>query len=178
MDSLHHVWYTPKPSPTMLLLTPALDTTRAPRPGEINGQHYHFVSRPEFESLITSNYFIEHASFNNNLYGTSFAAITALQSRGVTPLLDIEIQGVKNVKAHPDWSGRSRFLFLSPPSLETLEARLKGRGDTSTEEVEGRMRQAKVDMEAAREKGLFDKVVVNDDREKACREFEEWVLQG
>lgn len=77
--------------------------------------------------MIKSGAFIEHAQFGSNLYGTSYAAIEDVQAGGHVPVLDIEIQGVKNVRAHPDWSARTRFLFLSPPSPEALEARLRGR---------------------------------------------------
>lgn len=93
------------------------------------------------------------------------------------PLLDIEIQGVRNVRAHPDWAGQTRFLLITPPSVEVLEKRLRGRGDTSEEDIQKRLQQARVDIEAAKEPGLFDRVIVNEDLEKAKGEFEQWAMQ-
>jgi guanylate kinase len=149
------------------------DTTRSPRAGENHGEDYNFVTRDEFQKLIDSNGFIEHAQFGSNLYGTSFAAVEAVEKSGTTCILDIEMEGVKQVhKSHL----KARFLFLSPPGMEELEKRLRGRGTDKEEDILKRLKQADVEMEFAKSEGVHDKVVVNDDLERAYKEVEQFCL--
>jgi guanylate kinase len=149
------------------------DTTRQPRPGEKHGEHYYFVTREEFENLIAQDGFIENAQFGSNLYGTSFQAVEAIERTGKTCILDIEMEGVKQVhKSHL----KARYLFLQPPSEEELEKRLRGRGTDKEEDIQKRLAQAKKELEYAKTPGVHDKVVVNDDLDKAYTEVEKFCL--
>ena len=135
-------------------------TTRAMRPGEVDGQHYHFVARPEFERLVASGAFVEHAEYAGNLYGTSYAALDAPLASGQDLLLEIEVQGARQVRERrPD----ARLLFLLPPSPEALEQRLAGRGSDSPEAVRERLDLARRELEA---RSLFDYEIVNDDLDR------------
>ncbi|KAG8629339.1 hypothetical protein KVT40_003204 [Elsinoe batatas] len=143
-------------------------TTRSPRPGEEHGKDYHYVSKEDFQTKISEGGFIEHAQFGSNMYGTSFAAVDDVTSTGKTCILDIEMEGVKQVKkSHL----KARFLFLQPPSVEVLEKRLRGRGTDKEEAILERLKQAEKELEFAKT-GVHDKVVVNDDLETAWKEFE------
>lgn len=94
-----------------------IDTTRKPRPGEQNGREYHFVSQEEFENSILNDEFIEFTRFANNYYGTSKRAVQEVQNSGKICILDVEMEGVKNLKK-TDLS--PRFVFIKPPSMEVL----------------------------------------------------------
>jgi guanylate kinase len=149
------------------------DTTRSPREGEDHGTHYHFVSRAEFSDLVAANAFIEHATFGANAYGTTFAAVASIQDAGKTCVLDIEMEGVKQM--HTSHLA-ARYLFIQPPSMEVLEARLRGRGTDKEEAIAMRLQQAGKELEYAKVEGVHDKVVVNDELEKAWGEVEEFCL--
>jgi len=148
-------------------------TTRKPRPGEQDGVHYNYVSRPDFEALIDKGGFIEYAQFGDNLYGTSFEAVSRVAREGKTCLLDIEMEGVKQMRAS---HLRARYLFVAPPSFEELERRLRGRATDGEAEIVKRLDRAREEMEFAKTEGVHDKVVVNDDLEKAYREVEAFCL--
>lgn len=137
-------------------------TTRAPRSGERDGEDYHFVSPERFRALEAEGAFLEWAEYNGNLYGTSQAAVDVPLDRGLDVILEIEIQGARQVRQR---RSDARFVFLLPPSMKALEQRLRGRGTDSEEVIERRLRWA-------REKELgaadaFDYAVVNDELE-AC----------
>jgi guanylate kinase len=121
-------------------------TTRAPRPGEIDGKSYHFTSAEAMEAAIARGEFLEHAKVHGNLYGTSFAAVMSVASEDKICILDIDTQGVQSVKAAPKSSmpGTPHFVFVAPPSLEALEQRLRGRGTESAEKMTLRLANAKV----------------------------------
>ncbi|RMY68774.1 hypothetical protein D0864_11264 [Hortaea werneckii] len=142
-------------------------TTRAPRPGEEDGVAYNFVTKEAFQKLVAENGFIEHAQFGSNFYGTSVQAVKNVAEKGRTCILDIEMEGVKQVKKS---DLNARFLFLQPPSVEILEKRLRGRGTDKEEDILLRLKQAEVEIEFAKT-GVHDKIVVNDDLEKAWSEF-------
>eukprot|EP00656_Telonema_subtile_P047319 TRINITY_DN5426_c0_g1_i1.p1 TRINITY_DN5426_c0_g1~~TRINITY_DN5426_c0_g1_i1.p1 ORF type:complete len:237 (+),score=74.63 TRINITY_DN5426_c0_g1_i1:137-847(+) len=152
-------------------------TTRGPRDGEVNGVDYHFVSKPEMEELIKDGEFVEYAHVHTNIYGTSKTAIRNVQSKNKICILDIDTQGAKSVKelgqAFP-----ARFIFLAPPSLEELEARLRGRGTETEEKILVRTANAKTEVESTKIPGFWDKVLVNDDLAKASKAFNEFVLGG
>lgn len=131
-------------------------TTRAPRDGESDGTHYHFVTHGDFESLIDADGFVEHAQFSGNRYGTSKQAIRELTERGRVVVLDIEMEGVKQIKA----SGMdARYVFVSPPSEEELEKRLRGRGTEKEESVLKRLKQAKLELDFSKTPGVHDLIV-------------------
>lgn len=137
-------------------------TTRSPRAGEKDGVDYRFVSAAEFRRLVEEGAFVEHAEYNAENYGTSHEALRLpLEERGHDVLLEIEVQGAAQVRERrPD----ARFIFLLPPNLEVLEARLRGRGTDRDEAVDRRLAMADREIEAVR---FFDYAVVNDDLEEA-----------
>jgi len=135
-------------------------TTRAPRQGEIDGVHYHFVSEKAFRGLEGQDVFLEWAEYGGNLYGTSSRELDASLARGVDVLLEIEVQGAAQIRARRD---DARLIFLLPPSWEELERRLRTRGADADEVVERRLTIARREILAVRE---FDYAVVNDDLEE------------
>ncbi|KAF6238190.1 hypothetical protein HO173_003824 [Letharia columbiana] len=150
-------------------------TTRSPRPGEQDGREYNFTNQEAFLALVRDGSFIEHAKFGGNYYGTSVEAVKDVAEKGRICVLDIEMEGVKQVKK-TDLG--ARFLFLSPPSLKILEERLRGRGTDDEESVKKRLEQADKEMAFAKEKGVHDRIIVNDDLNRAYQEVEEWVVDG
>ncbi|KAB8075059.1 guanylate kinase [Aspergillus leporis] len=150
-------------------------TTRAPRPDEQHGREYYFATKEEFLDLVSKNGFIEHAQFGGNHYGTSVLAVKDIAAKGRICILDIEMEGVKQVK-RTDLN--ARFMFLAPPSVEELERRLRGRGTESEESLKKRLAQAVNELEYAKEPGAHDKIVVNDDLEKAYSELRDWIVDG
>jgi guanylate kinase len=148
-------------------------TTRQPRPGEKDGEHYHFVTVDKFKQLISEDAFIEHAVFNNTHYGTSFAAVKAVQDAGKLCILDIEIEGVKQVRVHSKFN--AKFCYLAPPNREELERRLRGRQTDSEEHILSRLKQAEVEMAYGEKEGANDKKIVNDDLETTQKQFKEWL---
>jgi len=136
-------------------------TTRDARPGENNGEHYHFVSVAEFKKQISLNAFYEYAEVFGNYYGTSEAAIDAQLSQGIDVFLDIDWQGAQQVRMKKPGV---TTIFISPPSREELESRLRGRGQDSDEVIASRMAQAQAECSHYNE---FDYVIVNDDFDQA-----------
>lgn len=139
-------------------------TTRPPRPGEIDGVHYYFISREKFEEMIAQGAFLEYDAHAANYYGTPRAQAEEKRERGPV-LLDIEPAGAKQVRARvPD----AELVFIMPPSMEELERRLRGRGDTPEEQIRLRMDRAIWEME---QRIWYDHVVVNDDPERCADEI-------
>lgn len=135
-------------------------TTRAPRPGEVDGVSYYFISRPEFEQRIRRGEFLEYDEHHAVLYGTLESQILEKQEKGHV-ILDIEPNGAFNVRAkRPD----ATLIFIMPPSREELERRLRSRGDTSEEQIGIRLDRAVWEMDQSEQ---YDYVVVNDQVE-AC----------
>ena len=139
-------------------------TTRAPREGEVDGVHYYFITRPEFEAMIQRGEFLEYDEHHAVLYGTPASQILEKQELGHV-ILDIEPNGAANVrKTRPD----ATLIFIMPPSMEELERRLRGRGDTSEEQIALRMERAVWEME---QRTWYDHVVVNDDAQRCADEI-------
>ena len=141
-------------------------TTRAPRPGEVDGVHYHFVSAEEFDALEASGEMLETALVHGrNRYGTPRRPVVERLAAGEPALLEIDLQGARKVReTMPD----AQFVFLAPPSFEELERRLVGRGTEDAEERERRLATARVELAAESE---FDHVIVNDDVRRATDEL-------
>jgi len=138
-------------------------TTRRPRPGEVNGGHYYFVSADEFDDMVAHGELLEWASFAGNRYGTPRTPVMERLKEGGSVLLEIELAGARQVKkAMPE----ALMVFLAPPSREELRRRLLGRGTEDTEAVRARLAQADVELDAADE---FDVTIVNDDVTHAAR---------
>ena len=141
-------------------------TTRAPRPGEVDGVHYHFVSEDEFDRMVADGQLLEWAVVHGrNRYGTPRGPVEAHLAKGEPALLEIDLQGARQVRASmPD----ARFVFLAPPSFSELERRLVGRGTEGPEERERRLATARTELAAESE---FDHVIVNDDVARATDEL-------
>lgn len=145
-------------------------TTRAPRPGENNAEHYHFVSVDEFKALIAKDDFFEWAQVFDNYYGTSKQAIESQLAAGIDVFLDIDWQGARQVREIMD---DVKTIFILPPSKQELEQRLNNRGQDSAEIIAGRMGQAQSETSHYDE---YDFVVVNDDFDTALSEIESVVI--
>lgn len=143
-------------------------TTRPPRPGEIDGQHYHFLSSEEFERLIAQGQMLEWAVVHKvHKYGTLRGPIDQILAAGKPALLEIDLDGARQVRqAMPE----ALQVFVAPPSWEELVSRLRGRGTEDVGEQERRLETARVEMAAADE---FDVVLVNDSVARATDELEE-----
>ena len=137
-------------------------TTRLPREGEVDGIHYYFVTKEVFEDMIQRGEFLEYDAHAANYYGTPKAQMEEKLSRGLV-LLDIEPNGAKAVR---EKRSDATLIFIMPPSMEELERRLRGRGDTSEEQIKMRMERAVWEME---QRFWYDHVVVNDQVD-ACAE--------
>jgi guanylate kinase len=141
-------------------------TTRRPRPGERDGIDYHFLTPEVFKRHVEQGDFVEHAGYSGNCYGTLRSELERRLRRGVPVVLEIEVQGTRQVRrAMPE----AIAVFIAPPSREALRARLVGRGTDTIEQVDERMRTAERELEAQRE---FGHVVVNDRLEDATAELE------
>lgn len=145
-------------------------TTRAPRPGENNAEHYHFVSVDEFKVLIAKDDFFEWAQVFDNYYGTSKQAIESQLAAGIDVFLDIDWQGARQVR---EIMNDVKTIFILPPSKHELEQRLNNRGQDSTEIIAGRMAQAQSETSHYNE---YDYVVVNDDFDTALSDLETIVI--
>lgn len=139
-------------------------TTRPPRPGEVDGKDYYFVTRERFREMIAKGELLEYDEHAKNYYGTPRAQIEQKRGKGHV-LLDIEPNGAKNVKKnYPD----AVLVFIMPPSIQELERRLRGRNDTPEDQITIRMERAKWEME---QNVWYDHVVVNDDAKRCAQEI-------
>ena len=137
-------------------------TTRRPRPGEVDGVQYHFLDQAEFDRMARDGELLEHASYAGNSYGTPRRPVEERLAQGVPALLEIELQGARQVRASMP---EAQLVFLAPPSFDELARRLTGRGTEDLDVVRKRLDVARIEMAAEDE---FDVVVVNDDLEKAA----------
>jgi guanylate kinase len=140
-------------------------TTRRPRPGEREGDHYHFVDDAEFDRLIAADGLLEWAEYAGNRYGTPVAPVRARLASGRPALLEIELQGARQVR---DRDPEAQLVFLAPPSWAALVSRLAGRGSEPPAVQERRLALAQAELDAS---GEFDVVVVNDDVARAADEL-------
>jgi guanylate kinase len=140
-------------------------TTRGPRPGERDGEDYHFLSREEFDRRVAAGEFVEHADYAGRSYGTLRSELEDRIATGAPVVLEIEVQGARQVRAAMPEAVQ---VFIAPPSLEALRTRLVGRGTDDAEEVKRRLEVAERELEAQPE---FSHVVVNDRLEDALSEL-------
>ncbi|KAF8366965.1 guk-1, partial [Pristionchus pacificus] len=144
-------------------------TTRKPREGEEHGVHYWFSTKDEVSKMIDNGEFLEHATFGGNTYGTSKKAVNDVLTSGKICVLDVELQGVRNLKKS---LADAKYIFIRAPSLEHLEKRLRARGTETEETLQKRLKHAREDMEEiAKDDKLFDYEIVNDDLESAYKQF-------
>ena len=147
-------------------------TTRPPRDGEENGREYHFLSPEEFAARADAGDFLEHATFSGNRYGTLRSEVERCLDAGTSLVLEIEVQGARQVRAA--LPQRAVLIFIAPPDPAVLRERLAGRGLDTDEAIERRLETAKQELEAQQE---FKHVVVNDDVDRASAELERIVRQ-
>lgn len=140
-------------------------TTREPREGEENGREYFFISRQDFENRIANNSFLEYAQFSGNAYGTPKDYVFSRLEQGIDVILEIEVQGAKQVRSRV---GECVSIFVLPPSFEELEHRLRERGTESEEKIEARLATARREIPCAKD---YDYQIVNDDLDKAYEEL-------
>lgn len=140
-------------------------TTRPPRPGEVDGKHYHFLSGEQFQRWIDEDAFLEHAEFVGNLYGTPKLYVDKAMDQGRDVILDIEIQGAEQVHRRRPEAIR---IYVAPPSWAELERRLIGRGTEDMEKVRRRLERGKEEFAVARD---FDYFVINDTVDRAVEEL-------
>lgn len=140
-------------------------TTRQPRPGETNGVEYHFVDDAEFDRLIAGGELLEWAEFAGNRYGTPREPVVKRLESGEPVLLEIELQGARQVRANMP---QARLVFLAPPSWEELVRRLSGRGTEPPHVIQRRLDTARVELAAEKE---FDAVLVNTSVHEVCDEL-------
>ena len=150
-----------KEDPTLVFSVSA--TTRAPRPGEIDGVHYHFVTNERYDQLVAENAFVEYANVHGNRYGTLRSEVYERLERGENVVLDIDVQGALNVIA----SEKEKVsIFILPPSMQELRSRLTGRGTETEEAVERRLHNAVWEIS---QKDKYQYKVINDDLESCLR---------
>lgn len=140
-------------------------TTRKPRPGEVDGREYFFIDRERFTEMVAKDELLEHAEYVSNCYGTPRAYVEEKLASGMNVMLDIEIQGARQVHAKMP---EAVMIFLVPPTLEELRRRLEGRGTDTAEAIEGRLARARQEY---READFYDYIIVNDDIDVAAKEL-------
>ncbi len=140
-------------------------TTRSPRPGEVDGTSYYFLSDEEFRRRIAAGEFVEWAEVHGHLYGTLVSEVKRLLAKGHSLVLEIDVQGALNVrKVYPD----AVLIFIEPPSIQALEERLRGRGTEDEASIELRLKNARHEMELADQ---YDARIVNDTVDRAAQEL-------
>ena len=143
-------------------------TTRKPREGEIDGVHYFFKTKEEFEQMIKENALVEYNLVHGNYYGTPKSFVEKTLAEGNRVLFDLDVFGKVNFdKVYPDATG----IFIMPPSDEELERRLRGRGTDSEDVIQLRLANAKKEIEFAKTKGKYEYTIINDDLQKAADEL-------
>ena len=149
-------------------------TTRKPREGEVDGVHYFFKTKEEFEQMIKDDALVEYNLVHGNYYGTPKFFVEDMLKQGKRVLFDIDVFGKVNFdKVYPEATG----ILILPPSEEELERRLRGRGTDSEEVIQTRLHNAKKEMEFAKTQGKYEFTIVNDDLEKAANELRA-ILKG
>ena len=137
-------------------------TTRSPRPGEVDGREYFFVSFERFLEMVANDELLEHAEYVANRYGTPRAYVEQRLEEGMNVVLDIEVQGARQVRRQMP---EAVLIFIAPPSLEELEKRLRGRGTDTESAIEDRLIRARQEYQEA---DFYDYLIVNDNVEKAA----------
>ena len=140
-------------------------TTRKPRPGEVEGREYFFITPDRFSEMVANGELLEHAEYVSHSYGTPRAYVEEKLAEGFNVILDIEVQGARQVSRSVPEAVR---IFVIPPTLEELRRRLENRGTESQEVIEGRLTRARQEYAEA---GFYDYIIVNDDLDLAAQEF-------
>lgn len=147
-------------------------TTRSPRPGEVDGQDYYFLTRDEFLARVAAGEFLEYEDVHGNLYGTLGTIVDEALAKGETMVLDLDVKGAASIKRfYPE----ATTVFIKPPSLEILKERLEKRGTESAEVIAKRLTRAEMELAQAE---LFDCVIVNDEIDRAVAEVLRCIERG
>lgn len=149
-------------------------TTRTPRGGEVDGVHYHFSTPSQMEKLILADDMLEYAKFSNNIYGTSKQSVEAVRDSGKICVLDIEVQGVKQIK---ESNLAPLYIFVKPPSLDKLEERLRRRGTETEESLKWRLGAALQEIEYGETPNNFHLVLLNDSIDGAYTQLSSFVVE-
>jgi guanylate kinase len=145
-------------------------TTRKPRPGEVDGREYFFVDLDRFKEMVENDELLEHAVYVANSYGTPRAYVEEKLEQGLNVLLDIEVQGARQIREKmPD----AVMIFIVPPSIDELEKRLKARGTDTERAIEARLIRARQEYAEA---DFYDYIIINDDADKAAKELSAIIL--
>ncbi len=144
-------------------------TTREPREGERDGVNYFFMSRERFQDLVSSDGFLEWAEYAGNLYGTPRAAVEDMMAQGRQVILEIDVQGALQIRS---LMPEAHLVFIEPPSMETLEQRLRSRGTEDEQTIKRRLEAARVELDHIME---YDKRLLNEDLETAAQELVAYV---
>ncbi|XP_013176938.1 PREDICTED: guanylate kinase [Papilio xuthus] len=150
-------------------------TTRAPRPGEKDGVHYHFTNKDDMLAAIEKGEFLETATFSGNMYGTSKQAVEHVRRTGRICVLDIEMEGVKQVKK-TDLD--PLLVFVMPPSIEELERRLRARNTEQEDALKKRLETARREIEFGEQPGNFHIIILNDNLDKAYSDLCEFISKN
>ena len=149
-------------------------TTRDPRPGELDGIHYHFMDVESFRKWISMDQFLEYAEYVGNFYGTPKSFVEKMLADGKRVLFDLDVFGKVNFdKVYPDAVG----ILILPPSLQVLEERLRHRATDSEEVIELRLHNAKKEIEFAEKHGKYEHTIINDDLERAADQLRKIFLE-
>ena len=140
-------------------------TTRSPRPGEVDGKDYFFIDPQRFQEMVERDELLEHAQYVAHSYGTPRAFVEQKLNEGLNVILDIEVQGARQVREKMQ---NAVLIFIIPPSLEELRRRLVNRGTDAADVIEARLQRA---AEELKEADLYDYLIINDDLDTAAREF-------
>ena len=140
-------------------------TTRGPRPGEVDGKDYFFIDEERFQQMVEQGELLEHASYVSHSYGTPKAFVEQQMDAGMNVILDIEVQGARQVR---EKMSDAVLVFIVPPSMEELRRRLEGRGTESADTISARLQRAR---EELKEASLYDYIIVNDKIDEAAAEF-------
>ena len=140
-------------------------TTRGPRPGEVDGKDYFFIDENRFQQMVEQGELLEHASYVSHSYGTPKAFVEKQMDAGMNVILDIEVQGARQVR---EKMSDAVLVFIVPPSMEELRRRLEGRGTESADTITARLQRAR---EELKEAALYDYIIVNDVIDEAAAEF-------
>ena len=155
-----------------------VDTTRSPRNGEVDGREYHFVNKESFLGLKEAGKFIESAEFSSNYYGTSFDAVSSVRENGKCCILDIELQGVRAIKKDGAQL-EARFVFIRPPTFESLRERLLGRATECEDSVIARLETAKKDLEYVEANPeIFDTIITNDNIDQSYQKLIGFIFEN
>lgn len=145
-------------------------TTRKPRDGEIDGVHYNFTTKENFESMISKNEFLEWANVHGNYYGTSKTFVETQLQKGMNLLFDLDVQGTDSFKKH--FGNRAQVIFIAPPSVDVLKERLLGRGTETEDSLRTRLSNALLEL---KRKDDFDYCVINDELDRAYTDLQQIV---